>query len=115
MESQAKEKQVIKPYDEAIIEKHSASCGGKRNLREIVITTDEEEFHYLVKKPSRAVMQAIADYEKKNDINGIQKLMLGCVLEGDREAYEHDGSIYIKILEGVGKMLYENKDELKKL
>lgn len=109
------EKQIIKPYDEGQVEAHALKVGGKRNLREIVITNDDEQFYYLVKKPSRAIMQAIAHAESKKETDNIQKLMLGCVLEGDKEAYEHDGSIYISLLESVGALLYENKQELKKL
>ena len=107
---------IVRPYDNEAIEAHSAKCGGKRNLREVVISTDDnEQFHYLIKKPSRAIMQAVADYEKKNDINKIQSLMLGCVLEGDKEAYEFDGSIYVKLLESISKLVHQNKEELKKL
>jgi hypothetical protein len=108
--------QIVKPYNEDQINAHAAKVGGKRNLREISIKTDDDyEFLYLVKKPSRAVMQAIADAEKKNNLDGIQKLMMGCVLEGDMETIENDGSVYVKLLEGVGELVSTAKKEVKKL
>jgi hemin uptake protein HemP len=114
------ERQVIKPYDNDAIEAHAAKSGGKRNLREISIVSDdgEYEFLYLVKKPSRAVLEAIAAEEAKKEkmnTNNITKLMLGCVLEGDKEAYEHDGAIYSQLLTKVGELIKTAKGDLKKL
>ncbi|GGA84677.1 hypothetical protein GCM10008015_26830 [Flavobacterium palustre] len=110
---------VIKPYTEEQIEAHAAKCGGRRNLREIPITTDsDEQFVYLVKKPSRAVMQAIAEEEQKKEksnVTTIQKLMLGCVLEGDKEAYEYDGAIYAQLLKAIGTLVQTAKSDVKKL
>jgi len=63
-------------------------------------------------------MQALAEEgekgEKKN-ITTIQKLMLGCVLEGDKEAYEYDGAIYTKLLKGIGGLVNTAKEEVKKI
>lgn len=110
------EKQVIKPYGQTEIDNHAAKVGGARNLREIIIETDDDmEFHYLVKKPSRSVIQAITDAEKKKDINVQQKIILGCVLEGDKEAYEYDGAIYSQLLSKVGQLMESAKGTIKKL
>lgn len=116
MENTKKSPTIIKPFGEAEIDKHAGTCGGKRNLKEIVITTeDDEQFVYLVKKPSKSVMQAIASAEKKNNIDAVQNLTIGCVLEGDKQAYEHDGSIYIELMKAIGKMVNTSKGEVKKL
>ncbi len=110
---------VIKPFGDVEIEAHAAKCGGRRNLREIPITTDDnEQFVYLVKKPSRAVMQALAEEEQKGDkknVTTIQKLMLGCVLEGDKEAYEYDGAIYSQLLKAIGMLVKTAKSDIKKI
>lgn len=110
---------VIRPFTDEQIEAHAAKCGGRRNLREIPVTTDsDEQFVYLVKKPSRALMQALAEEGAKGDkknITTIQKLMLGCVLEGDKDAYEHDGAIYTKLLKGIGGLVNTAKEEVKKI
>lgn len=112
---------VSKPYSEETIEAYAGKCGGVRNLREIPIYTDDGyEFWYLVKKPSKNVLQAIA-YEKekgdkKNDpnaINEIQKIMMGCILEGDKDAYEHDGSIYTALCKEIGKLASGSSSTLK--
>lgn len=110
------EKKVIRPYGQTEIENHAAKVGGERNLREIIIETDDDyEFHYLVKKPGRNVIQAIADAEKNKDITAQQKVIIGCVLEGDRNAYEHDGAIYSQLLKRIGLLLESAKGSVKKL
>jgi hypothetical protein len=110
---------VVHPFGETEIEAHAAKCGGRRNLREIPITTDDnEQFVYLVKKPTRAVMQALAEEENKGDkknVTNIQKLMLGCVLEGDREAYEYDGAIYSQLLKSIGSLVKTAQSDIKKI
>lgn len=117
MEETNKKKLIVsRPYDEAKIVEHEARVGGKRNLREVVIQTEDGyEYHYLVKKPSKSIVQAIAEKEQKKEITGIQKLLLGCVLEGDQEAYEHDGAIYATLLEKIGSLVEGTKSDIKKL
>lgn len=105
----------IRPYGETEIEAYAAKVGGRRNLREIIIESEDVAYHYLVKKPGRSVMQAIAAAEQKKDINKAQKLMLGCVLEGDQSAYEYDGSVYVDLLENVSKLAEKTKSSIKKL
>lgn len=116
MEKQAT---VIKPYTQTEIDTHAAKSGGLRNLRELCVKADdgEYEFWYLVKKPSKAVLEAIASEEAKKDknVSNIQKIMLGCVLEGDKEAYEHDGAIYGELLKFIGQLVHTAKGDLKKL
>lgn len=110
------DKEIIKPYGDAQILEHAAKVGGQRNLREIVINSDDDmSFHYLVKKPGRSVIQAIANAEKKNDLDMQQKLIIACVLEGDKEAYENDGAIYGQLLENIGRLLESAKGSIKKL
>lgn len=105
----------IRPYGETEIDDHAAKVGGRRNLREIVIDSDGCKFCYLVKKPSRAVMQAISVAEQKKDVNKAQKILLGCVLEGDKDGYEYDGNIYIELLEQIAQLGEKTKSAVKKL
>lgn len=111
---------VSRPYTEADIDGHAARVAGRRNLRDISILTDggEYQFDYLIKKPSRSVITAITDKKGKKDgadLNEVAKLLLGCVLEGDREAYEHDGSIYEELINKVSELAYSAEGHLKKL
>lgn len=114
-----KEKQPIinRPYDEDKITTHAAKVAGIRNLREVSIITDggEYQFDFLIKKPSRSVLEAITSKKESNDINGVAKLMLGCVLEGDKEAYENDGAIYEQLLTKIGELVSSAEGHLKKL
>lgn len=122
-EEKVVELNVVKPYDDLAIETHSGKCGGRRNLKEIPIyTEDNYVFWYLVKRPSKNVLQAIAEAKERGDIKkdataitDIQKLMMGCVLEGDKDAYEHDGSIYVTLCKQIGMMARESRDTLKNL
>lgn len=108
--------EIVRPYGESEIETHAGKSGGKRNLREITVTTDDGyQFVYLVKKPSRAVIQAVTEAEHKKDLTSVQKLMLGCVLEGDKDAYEHDGAVYSSLLEQIGNLVNSVKSDIKKL
>ena len=111
----------VRPFDESDVVAHAAKCGGRRNVKEIPIYTDDNYvFWYLVKRPSKSVLQAIAEAkekgDKKNDptaITDIQKLMMGCVLEGDKDAYEYDGAIYTALCKEIGKMATEARSNLK--
>lgn len=115
-----KKAQIVRPYTDDAIETHAGKYGGRRNLREITITVDDGdyEFHYLVKKPSRALMEAIASEEAKKDranLSTVQKLMIGCVLEGDKEAFEYDGALYGQLIKSIGELVTQAKGDLKKL
>lgn len=110
-------KEIVRPFGEAEIEKHAVKVAGRRNLREVSIFADDGEyqFDYLIKKPTRAVVEAITSKKESKDFDGIAKLMLGCVLEGDREAYENDGAIYEELLRNVGYLVQSADGHLKKL
>lgn len=118
MENQEKPEVIVtRPYGEAEIELHAAKVAGRRNLREVSILTDEGQyqFDYLIKKPSRAVMQAVTDKKDSKDVNGVAKLLMGCVLEGDTEAYDNDGAIYEQLLKSIGGLVQSADGHLKKI
>lgn len=111
---------VSRPFSDNEIEAHAARVAGRRNLRVISILTDggEYQFDYLIKKPSRTVITAITDKKGKKDgadLNEVAKLLLGCVLEGDKEAYEHDASIYEELINKISELAYSAEGHLKKL
>ncbi len=90
---------VIKPYTDVQVAEHEAKVGGKRNLKEVIIKDDEgTEYCYLVKRPTRAIVQASAEAMQKNDLKGQHKLTMGCVLEGDMEVIEQDGVMFSELL-----------------
>src|SRR5699024_5639438 len=101
---------------ETEITEHAAKVGGKRNLREVEVMTDDGyTFCYLIKKPSRPLMRAVTNKERKKDTDGIEKLMMGCVLEGDCDAYEYDGAIYSSLITLIGQLINTAKASIKKI
>jgi len=108
--------QVQRNYTEDQILAHAAKCGGKRNLREIIITDDDGvQVAYLVKKPNRNVVLAVTAANEKNDTTGATKILIGCILEGDMELMDNDGSVFLELTENVSKLLSQTKGEIKKL
>ncbi len=115
------ENEVIKTYSDAEKQEFEAKYG-KRNVVEFSIETDDNyTFMYLVKRPSKAVIQAIAEIENKpdnqklpKDVTNMQNLMEGCVLAGDKQAYEADAFIFTDLMKKIGGLLHRAKGELKK-
>lgn len=107
----------VKPYGESDLENHAPRVGGKRNLKEITVylDDDQEAFCYLVKKPSRAVVTAIGEAGAKKDTHKVQKIMIACVLEGDKEAYEYDGAIYLQLIERISDLVEKAKSDIAKI
>lgn len=106
---------IFKPYTDVQVNEHEAKVGGKRNLREITISDEDTQFVFLIKRPSRAVIQAVTEANSKNNINGASKILLGCVLEGDMEAVENDGAIFLALIESITALLGGVKSEIKKI
>lgn len=116
-----KEYKEIKTYSDAEKQEFISKLG-ERNIVEVpVYTQDNYKFIYLVRRPSKAVIQAIAELENKpesqkqaKDITSIQNLMEGCVLSGDKQAYENDASIFTVLMKEIGGLLHQSKSDLKK-
>lgn len=111
----------IKVYSDAEKQEFISKLG-ERNIVEVsVYTEDKYKFMYLVRRPSKSVIQAIAELENKpesqkqaKDITSIQNLMEGCVLAGDKQAYENDASIFTVLMKEIGGLLHQSKADLKK-
>ena len=104
-EVEDKKQVIVKPYTTEAVAEHEA------------IVTDDEgiDFYYLVKRPNRSVIQAITSANGKNDINGASKILLGCVLEGDLQAIENNGAMYLALVENITTLISGVKSEIKKL
>lgn len=107
---------IIKPYTAETVAEHEAKVGGKRNLREVSISDDEGTvFVFLVKRPTRSVIQAITNANAKNDINAASKILMACVLEGDMDTVENNGAIYLALVENITTLIGGVKSEIKKI
>lgn len=117
-ETVTKKYTVVKPWDDAIVEEHAGKVGGRRLLKEITVTTDDDfQFVYLVKRPSRNVLMAISEKKKGNDIDtgAVAKLMMGLVLEGDMSTVENDGAVYSELMKQLGQLVKTASSEIKKI
>ena len=86
---------------------------GEKNLRLATATdSDGEEFQFVLKKPSRAIVQALNACQG-NEEKAEKILIKNCIVEGDMEALD-DAEVYIGILEQCGKLFKKANVELKK-
>lgn len=105
---------INRPYTQDQILEHEGKVGGKRNLKEVVITDDEGAQHaYLIKRPTRSVVQASGEAVAKKDFKGANKIAMGCVLEGNQDLLESDGAIYATLLEAINKIGSKTTAEIK--
>ena len=62
MADQEQKPEIVKLYNDTDINDFEAKVGGKRNLKEVIITDDAGvQFYFLVKRPTRQVIQASAE------------------------------------------------------
>lgn len=117
MSEKKQERKVIKPYTGEQLQAHALKCGGNRNLKELVLTPedDDTEYVFLVKKPTRSMIQAITSANNRKDIDASAKILMGCVLEGDLELLEQDGAMYLAMVENLTGLMVGVKSELKKV
>ena len=89
-----------------------------KKLSELKFTTSEdEEMVFVLKKPTRAVVEAISDLKQdpKSKISKSTQIMLSnCVIAGPMEQLE-DAEVYATVLEAVGKLFTKANSEIKKL
>lgn len=82
------------------------------NLSEVEISN----FRFVVKKPSRSVLDLMAQHGKKQDVVAVNKaLVSNCVLGGDIDEMENDGGVYATMLEELTKLMEKKKAVVKKL
>ncbi len=89
---------------------------GKR-LRELVIKDSEgDELKFYLVKPNRTVMEAITQKGVEQKIVEMNKVLISnCVVGGDMQAIEDDGSIYIAVISAITELIDEVSSEIKKL
>lgn len=79
-------------------------------------TSEGQELVYVLKKPTRATIEAIASIKDEGSkASKASKIMLAnCVVAGPMEELE-DGEVYTTVLEAVGKLFTKASFEVKKL
>jgi hypothetical protein len=88
---------------------------GKHLLVDLEIEVDGRTYNYVLRKPDRAVLEAMGKHAVSKNIELTNKsLIKNCVLGGDMEALEKDGSVYVEVLEQLQKLKSEAKSTIKK-
>jgi len=91
----------------------------KSNVKEICIKIDEADMSvnaevakFIICAPSRKIQEALNEYAANKDIDSINKLLVtNCVLGGDMDYLSEDSdlSIYLAVLEEVGKLMKKQR------
>jgi hypothetical protein len=78
----------------------------------------EDPVYYLIRKPSKALLNLLSSKEYKGEQNtekANDAMIKNCVLEGDMERMENDGSICTSLLEKIANLVNATKVTLKKV
>lgn len=76
----------------------------------------EEPVCFLIKKPSQNFIRLIQSKEYRGDEGKTADAAIkNCVLAGDMEMLENDGSVYIGLVEQLMALIQSSKVELKKV
>lgn len=94
----------------------------KGKLKRIDISLDENDFDgtgekasFIICPPTRNILSAIAHYGQEKNIDKVNELLIkNCVLGGDMQYLEEtegvgDTSVYLSVLEEVGKLMGTKK------
>ncbi|MBU2923056.1 hypothetical protein KO504_17030 [Winogradskyella psychrotolerans] len=88
---------------------------GKHRIIDLEIEVDGHTYNYVLRKPDRAVLEAMGKHAVAKNVELTNKsLIKNCVLGGDMEALDKDGSVYVEVLEQLQKLKSEAKSTIKK-
>lgn len=80
------------------------------------ISDDIPIARFIVRRPSRNTMDAVGELGVKREITKANKaLITNCVLGGDMEVLDSDGSVYAAVIDSLERMMTVRKRSLKKL
>ena len=81
--------------------KELSSKYGKR-LRMVTVQTEDGRYDYLIIRPSRAHMMAVASKGKDGDYEAANNVLINnCVVAGDKDVLEEDFSVYNAVMQAV--------------
>lgn len=88
---------------------------GKSRLSELEVAVDDAKYKFLVRKPDRAVLEAIGSHAAKKDVQKINQVLIkNCVLGGDMEALDKDGEVYLAVLDAINLLKSKATSTIKK-
>lgn len=85
-------------------------------LEEVSISNNGKDYKFIIKKPTRFAMDAMAQFGIEKNVSEANKtLIANTVLGGDLDAMEQDGGIYQALLSRLNVKAKDYKVEVKKL
>lgn len=96
------EKKAISGFTQAEHAELKARFG--KRLRHVKVVVDEDErYDYLLARPSKDVILAMANH--RDDLDKANELLINsCVVAGDRQALE-DSAVYTTLLTAISEMI----------
>lgn len=102
---------------------------GEDKIRESVVTVSPAEYDekgkeikpeetetYVIRVPGRSEVEAVGQHGKNNDLAKANAVLIkNCVLHGNLDLIEKDGSVYGSVLGDIAKLLQKKNTVLKKL
>jgi len=103
----------IKPFSE-ITPEHIQNWKARYGNVLSEVTVGSAQF--IVRIPSRRTIDLMAQYGRKNELVAANNTLISnCVLGGDLDEMEQDGSIYTGLLEQLTKVLSKKEASIKKI
>jgi len=86
-------------------------------LQQIDVELEEgKTASFIARRPNRSVMDAIGEYGVKKQVAEANKVLIAnCVLGGDMDLMENDGSVYTALLEQLERLVTRKRASVKKL
>ena len=91
-----------------------AACFGASRIHDIEVQTQGNTYGFVIRKPTRKVMEAVAQ-EGENNLAAANKIFISnCILAGDMQALEDAGEVYLAVLEHIGSLIQQKRVKVKK-
>lgn len=90
---------------------------GENSLTQVTIKGDDgASYDYIIRRPARREMNAMGNHATKNDPSKVNDVLIkNCVLHGDTDVFDQDGSIYLTLVNKITQMMSVRESEVKKL
>lgn len=90
---------------------------GEHNLRSAIVETQGGKAEeYVIRVPGRAELEAVGRHGANKDIaKANQVLISNCVLHGNTQLFDTDGTVYAAILDELSRLMRKAEVAVKKL
>ncbi|MEH0008012.1 MAG: hypothetical protein V6Z82_04760 [Flavobacteriales bacterium] len=88
---------------------------GTSRIHDIEVQTPEGKNCFVILKPTRKVMELVAQAGDRDIATANQAFIANCVLGGDMDAIDYDGQVYLALLEYIGALIQQKQIKVKKL